>query len=381
MSHPLVVLAALTAVVSQQGPSRDVRRIPLDAGWELAGEGTRIETYRGTRAIRMRTGQAVRRDVSLQDGTIEFDMAVTPHRSFVYLRFRMVTDEEHEEIYFRPHKSALPDAIQYSPVWRGESNWQLYHGRGGTAPATLPRGEWIHVRLVLSGRRAALFVGDGDAPELVMPLGREPAAGHLAFSSFAPDGGAPEGEPVAAFANVVVRPGYVPHDFRPESPAGVPAGLVARWQLSPAFASEPGPVTRLPETLLASKARWPTFPVEPTGVVVIGRHVPRPARQSAVVARLLVRAPAGGLQRLQLGYSDYVTVYVNGRPLFAGDAHYSYDEPRQEGVIGLWQATVWLPLTAGDNEVLLAVSDGFGGWGLTARLDPADGARVVEPAQ
>jgi hypothetical protein len=121
--------------------------------------------------------------------------------------------------------------------------------------------------------------------------------------------------------------------------------------------------------------------VEPTGVAVIGRHVARPAADAAVVARLVLRAYAGGLQRLDLGYSDYVTVFVNGRPLFAGDAHSSYDQPRQEGLIGLWQATVWLPLERGDNEVLLAVSDGFGGWGLIGRLDPAGGAQLVSPTQ
>ena len=73
----------------------------------------------------------MRRDVSLQDGTVDFDMEVTSHRSFVYVQFRMQDDENHEEIYFRPHKSSLPDAIQYAPVWNAESTWQLYHGKVG----------------------------------------------------------------------------------------------------------------------------------------------------------------------------------------------------------------------------------------------------------
>ncbi|HYC33917.1 MAG TPA: hypothetical protein VEB59_16620, partial [Gemmatimonadales bacterium] len=75
-----------------------------------------------------------------------------------------------------------------------------------------------------------------------------------------------------------------------------------------------------------------------------------------------------------------VTVFLGRRPVFAGDAHYSFDRPRQEGLIGLTQATLWLPLARGDNELLFAVTDEFGGWGLMARLDPAGGARVVSPA-
>ncbi|MGH2402989.1 MAG: hypothetical protein ACRDGN_00860 [bacterium] len=358
-------------------------QIPLDVGWDLSGEGTRIEDFLGVRALRLRTGMAVRRDISLQNGTIEFDMAVTPHRSFVYVLFRMVTDDEYEEVYFRPHKSELPDAIQYGPVWRGESNWQLYHGRGGTAPVTFAHREWIHVRLVLSGRRASLFVGEANnKPHLVIQLAREPESGYLAFRALTPAGAAPTGEFAAAIANVVVKPEHVPLDIGHEGSANAPPpGLVTQWQISPAVTVAPGPVIRVPDGLLASKGSWPSFPVEPTGVLVIGRHVARPARQSAVVARLVLRASGEHRQRLRLGYSDFVTVFVNGQPLFAGDAHYSFDEPRQDGVIGLWQATVWLPLRRGENEVLLVVSDSFGGWGLTGQLDPSDGAEVVAPAR
>ena len=373
MLAAMTVFGALGVALAQE------RAIAIDSGWVFSGNETRIEEYRGKKSIRMRTGRAIRRDVSFQDGTIEFDMAVTQYRSFVYVQFRMQADDEHEEIYFRPHKSSLPDAIQYAPVWNGESNWQLYHGKGGTAAVTFARDEWIHVRIVVSGQRAALFVADDTIPELVMRLAREPAAGYIALRSFVPGGGAPEGVVAATFANVVVRPGYIPFNFATAIRDTTITGLVTRWQISSAFPVEAGVVRQLPDSVLRTRAQWRSIPVEPNGVAIIGRHRRRPAPQSAVVARLVLRATGGALQRMQLGYSDYVTVFVNGRPLFAGDAHYSFDEPRQDGVIGLYQAMVWLPLTRGDNEILLAVADGFGGWGLTARLDPTAGVSVVPP--
>ena len=375
----LVTLAALAALSSSL-PQQD-GRIPLDsASWQLSGAGSRIEEYKGARALRMRTGRATNRNVRMKDGTIEFDMEVTPNRSFVYTMFRMVSDEDHEEIYFRPHKSSLPDAIQYAPVWHGESAWQLYHGPGGTAAVPLPRAEWIHVRLVVSGRRAALFMGRDEKPVLVMPLARDPVEGYIALRAFTPAGGAPNGEMVGAFANVVVRPGHVPYDFGPERVAAKPAGLIERWQLSPPYEVKlSGPVTVLPDSLMKSKARWPAFDVEANGVVALSRHLERTAAQTTAVARLVLRAERAGLQRLNLGFSDNVTVFANGRPLFAGDAHYSFDAPRQEGLIGLSQASVWLPLVRGENEILFVLSDVFGGWGLMGQLDPAGGARVVAP--
>ena len=100
MMYMLLIVASASVFTPQE------RRIPMDSSWALSGEGTRIEEHRGVKSLRIRTGVAVLRDVSLQDGTIEFDMAVTPHRSFVYVQFRMQDENNHEEIYFRPHKSS-----------------------------------------------------------------------------------------------------------------------------------------------------------------------------------------------------------------------------------------------------------------------------------
>lgn len=47
-------------------------------GWELAGEHTAIEPVDGRPTLHIRTGSAHYRPASLADGTIEFDMAVTP---------------------------------------------------------------------------------------------------------------------------------------------------------------------------------------------------------------------------------------------------------------------------------------------------------------
>jgi hypothetical protein len=376
MRAPLLLALGLAAPAAAQ----QARPLPFDAGWALTGDGTRIERWADADAIRMRNGGAVRSDAAFRDGTIEFDLAMSGHRSFVYFRFRVEGEEDGEELYFRPHKSSLPDAVQYTPAWHGESNWQLYHGATGTAAATFRREGWMHVRVVLRGRRMAVFLDRAEHPVLLVSLGRAPVAGPIAFSTFTPvASSAPPGELVAAVANVVLRHDVVAYEFPPDGTPSAPAGLVQRWQLSPPVPADTVPLGRLPQALPAGRERWPAFEVEPTGVLVIGRHLRRPSEAAVAVARLVVRADRPGLQRLDLGFSDWVTVFLAGRPVFAGDAHYSFDRPRQEGLIGLTQATIWLPLAPGDNEVLFAVTDEFGGWGLTARLDPAGGARVVAP--
>lgn len=357
-----------------------VGSLPADGGWELSGEKTKVVPHRGARAIWIDNGRAIRRSLSLADGTIEFDVELLSHRSFVYLQFRMESDTEFEEIYFRPHKTGLPDAVQYNPVWRGDSFWQLWHGTDASASPRFRLGTWSHVRLVLQGSRGALFLDGAALPVMVMNLARTPRSGYIALRAFNPDPSLPPGEVAAKFANVTSQPNVVSHDFGPAAPAPVhEPGSILRWQVSPAFKGSREPMTQLPADVMATRAQWPSFPVERSGVVALGRHIDRPRPDGAAIARLVIRSSGQRLQRLHLGYSDYVTVFVNGTPIFAGDAHYSFDQPRQEGLIGRWQSTLWLPLRDGENEVLLAVVDGFGGWALTGRLEPDDGGVLVPP--
>jgi len=372
----LCLVLAATSAVSAEG-AKERALLFSDGGWELDGEGSAIAKDGDREVLSLETGRAIRRDVRIEDGTIDFDVQVTDRRSFVYLHFRMVSDDEHEEIYLRPHKSALPDALQYAPVWQGRSSWQLYHGPGGTAAVDLPAGEWIPVRVVLQGWKAAIFVGDLDEPAMIVPrLAREPAAGYLALRSFLPRGVAPG--PVARYSNVRIRPGFVPFDFSSaETQTAEPgSGVVRAWAVSRSFVPEEGPASEVPGREVTGELR--RVEADPGGLVPLLRHVPWPegGRRAVTLARVKVRAETAGLRRLELGFSDEVTVFLNGRPLFYGDDRYSFDNPRRQGVIHFGQATLFLPLEAGDNELAIVVGDRFGGWGLMARFVDPEGLTV-----
>ena len=387
----------LVAAGSARLAAAQAQSLPLtDGSWELKGPSVKLERYDGRDVLSVENGFAYRRDVRLQDGTVDFDVQVTRRRSFVYLMFRMAGDREYEDFYLRPHKSSLPDAIQYAPVYQGASAWQLYHGPGATAAVTFEPGAWTHVRLVLAGARAAVFVGDLGRPALVIPrLAREAAFGYLALRAFTPPGSG--SGPVARFANVSIQPGAAPFDFSPGKRDGAPdqaapstpatglvtPGSVRAWSVSRAFAVPKDvatPALPAPDVL----GEWKRVEAEPNGLVELHRYVKLPApdsREVAAVARVRVRAEAAGMRRLDLGFSDVATVFLNGRPLFRADAHYSYDNPRQEGLIHFGQATVFLPLEKGDNELAVLVSDAFGGWGLLGRFVDTTGLEITAPGR
>ena len=72
-------------------------------------------------------------------------------------------------------------------------------------------------------------------------------------------------------------------------------------------------------------------------------------------------------RELVLGYSDKATVFVNGELVYRGDNTYMSRDYRYLGTIGLFDS-VALPLEAGENEIWIAVTEAFGGWGIMGRL-------------
>jgi hypothetical protein len=374
MRSALVALLFTSAFIPQ--PAAD-RPLPFsDERWELRGDRTAIVRGDGREVLQVETGFGHRRDVQLENGTIDFEIQVTRRRSFVYLHFRAAADGEREEIYLRPHKSALPDAVQYAPVWQNSSAWQLHHGQGATAAVSFEPGVWMPVRLVLQGRHAALFISDMTTPALLVPrMSRDPRPGYIALGAFLPAGVPGEG-PVARFANVTVRPHHVPFDFTsalakaapPGEASATEQGIIRAWSVSRSFApnDEAMPALPPPERLREMQR----LETEPGGLLQLHRHVRMPAegKGTAALARVRVRADKPGAYAFDLGFSDVAIVFVNGQPIFRGDASYSFDRPRREGLIGFEQARLYLPLVAGENDVAVLVSDTFGGWGLMGRF-------------
>jgi len=360
------------------GQSRPDGVIPFtDGGWSLRGDSVRAEQFDGRSTLAIRNGFAFRRDVQLEDGTIDVDAMTTRKRSFVYVMFRMQSDSAYEDFYMRPHKSGAPDALQYAPVYQTASAWQLYHGANGTASVDIDPGVWTHLRIVVRGRQAAIFLGDTLKPVMIVPrLGHEPRAGYIALRGFLPAGVAVTG-PIVRFANLRVRPNHVPFTFVPQGEPAPVLGVVRSWMVGDAFVPPDSALWSVPANATARMRRVDALS---SGLVELHRVVPLGAgmRSVATVARLAVMADTAGTYRMDLGFSDRMTAIVNGRPVFHRDDAYDYAN-RRDGLIGLSQATLFLPLRAGTNTLEFIVSDVFGGWGIMGRFPSMNGLRITEP--
>jgi hypothetical protein len=296
--------------------------------------------------------------VELTDGMVEVDLALARERAFHGVLWRLRDDENYESFFVRPHQVANPDAVQYTPVFNGVSAWQLYHGPGFWAPIAFPFDEWFSIRVVFSGARAEVFVADMDHPALEVGELRAPIeAGRIGLMIGGP------GLRVARFAYSDTPLAFRGAEPQPVSPL---EGVVPGWLVSDAFTEPDEPTQRLAPAQLAERT-WSRLESEPSGLVNLARSSGIHDGRNTVWARTTIQSDRTQLKPMALGFSDRAVVYLNGQALYRGDDTYQSRDYRFLGTMGYYD-TVYLPLIEGDNELVVAVSETFGGWGIQARF-------------
>jgi len=141
---------------------------------------------------------------------------------------------------------------------------------------------------------------------------------------------------------------------------------VMSWEVSGAIAEEEV------DTLIGNSFEWSRQEAEPTGITNLARAPGKEPGKNTVIARLSIESDKAQMKGLAFGYSDAVTVYINGVPMYSGTNVYQSRDYRYLGTIGLFDR-VYLPLKAGQNDVRFAVTEAFGGWGIIARFDDLQG--------
>ena len=325
--------------------------------WVFDAEEHRVEEHLGRESLYLRGGTALAEGVQLAHGVFEFDVAFPPGRDFPGALFRALDHRNYETFFVRPHQSGNPDATQYTPVFNDVFGWQLYHGEPFQVPLELPCDEWLRIRIAFVGTRAEILVGD-HAP-IVVPLKRDLAAGSVGLL-----GGVFAGTHFSNFSLEAVEPD--PAALVPAAPdLGCARGDRRVGRLRPR-SRRTGRAARPRRTELDAPR------VRAVGLTDLARVNGLDEGRDTAFARAAIHSAAAQAKRLEFGFSDRVRVYLNGRLLFSADDSYRSRDYRFLGSIGWWDA-LHLPLEAGRNELVLAVSEDFGGWGVQARFPDPDG--------
>jgi len=372
----IYIAVALAATTVPGAQTQGTLSIPPDSSrWELDGQAKPVD-YQGRKSLFLDGGAAVLKDFELRDGIVDVDVSTPASRGFFGIQFRIANEGANSEwVYLRQHKSGYPDAMQYTPVLNTGLNWQLYNGPGFTGAVEIPKDVWFHLRLEVAGAQARLFVKDMEKPALVMndlksgvqkgQVGLYVLTGATYFSNFqirsTPD---------------------VPWERHLPS---MPSGTLTKWSLSPSYDALQRNLEQPLSTSEMENIHWQEVEAEPPGLVVIYRYREAPHLRVSfasdfskrlepqpgiklVYARTSIDSDREQVKKLYLGYSDDVSVFLNGRILFRGRSAQNFRDPGFLGIVNPENDTVYLPLKKGSNELVLALSELGGGWGFICRV-------------
>lgn len=353
---------------AQQGP------VDFDSDrWVM--RNAEITEHLGRKSL---AGTAYLKDVDFQDGVIEVDFASRHVRSYPGMVFRMQSRDDYERFYIRPHRAGhYTDALQYTPVFNGIAGWQLYNGDGCTAGVEIPQDRWVHLKIEVSGEQANVYIGDDAGPALTIRLKHGVSRGTIGLM------GPRDG--TAYFSNFSYRIDDS-MEFEPAPELETPPGMITEWSLSGPFKLSEVDIEQYPGEAKLKEIEWVKAETEPSGLLDIARFVKRVGGEPDIaLARSTIRSDKREIRKFKFGYSDVITIFLNGNLFFAGNSAYRLRDPSFLGIIGLNDA-VHLPLEKGENELLLMIAESFGGWGLmfqdgTAQFQHEDVNKMWDSAE
>lgn len=371
----LLLALAMTATTVAEGQQAPVLAVPPDSTrWQLDGQAKATE-YQGRKCLYVDGGTATLSGLEMRDGIIDVDVATPAGRGFFGIQFRSDNVANGEWVYLRQHKSGYPDAIQYTPILNTGLNWQIYNGPGFTGPLDIPKDVWFHMRLELKGAQAKFYVNDMDKPALVMDdLKSGVQKGQVALAVLT---GA------TYFSNFEVRetPAVPWERHLPQTPAGT----ITKWSISPSFDALGRNLERPLSVSELTAMKWQDVEAEPPGFVPINRYRasphprvtfandfskrldPQPGME-VVYARANIVSDSDQVRKLYIGYSDDVSVFMNGKIVYRGRSAQNFRDPGFLGIMNPENDALYIPLKKGNNELILAVSELGGGWGFICRL-------------
>jgi hypothetical protein len=366
-----LAFASLGSAIAQDQPTVEFD----DHEWVVQGTA-RVENFLDREALYVSRGVAWRGDVDLGDLVIEYDYASSHASGFIGVNFRLDTElSSMEQFYTRPHQSGQDDATQYMVMINGGATWQLHAGPNEATAVDLPAREWVRVRIVAIGDRADIYVGDMETPLMHVPDlrfdgGHGPVGLYASDRPWITDSG-------AYFSNITIRPANEDDQIigSPREVDPLPAGHISSFEVSSAFPETDVETAHWLDNEALDGLAWTLLPTEDDGVANVSRTTRLIDGNNTVFVRMQIQADEATSRVMRFGYSDRVRLYVNGEQVFYGNSGWRARDHRFLGTISYEDALI-LHLDEGENEIVAAVSESFGGWGFQAAIADQTGLSI-----
>jgi hypothetical protein len=340
--------------------------------WPVLLKAEEVQGKKGWKS----TGMLLLNDVQMEDGIIEFDfmgtdsMGAFTEGSSVEVVFRADSENDYEKIYCRLHDSGLQEAVQYMPIIGQTGPWRLY--KQEQANVVFLDG-WNHLKLILQGSQAQLFINDTVKPVLTIAhLRNETKKGMIGVKSISKG---------IYFANF--RYAKLPVSMRTKAHGSLPKAVARKWEVIPRRYIE---LKKPLEQFAWPKRKGEVVETEVDGMLNLIRYRAQFNANLAfntAASRLIIDSEEKTERILRFGFYKRVQIFLNGKSLLwkelpSRDDNIAAAQGNTDGWVRLSRTDeVTLPLRKGKNELIfLSEGEGYGiyvNWGLFAQLVDMNG--------
>lgn len=354
------ILYTVVAIISLQLASGQdsfvqVDMIPLN--WNIPNDA-KFEKFDGRETLILKSGRAAVQNLTFTDGIIEVDVYATSKRSFAGINFR-VNQNDMEEVYLRMHKSNQVDAIQYTPIFNDESNWQLY--REHQAKVAFKETGWNTLRIDVRNSSAKISI-NGQEVLSVNQLKTDGLKGGIGLWALFG----------SRFSNFRVLQKDISENSDLSKASDLNPNLITNWDITQAFPFEEDSF----DVESFSKAKYTKVFTEESGLLPISKYVKKSSAGSFeqngedyIVATQTIHSDKKRTQAFSFDYSDKIMLYLNGTLVFKGNNAFRAKGVQHTGHIGLDANRLYLQLEKGTNQIHCVVIDKANGWGLIAKWE------------
>jgi len=365
--YSALAVACMGFVAVAAGPST-AEEIPLTPEhWTFSEKGATFAQHMGRPAIAINGGAAILKGIPFENGIIEYDVSMKELRGFGGVYFRE-NGQNAEYFYLRSHQNGNPDANQYVPKINGVSAWQIYYGERYAVPTTYNYGGWIHVKLAIKAGKMDVYI-DSDTPVLhVDNLEHGSSKGRIRLGGARQD---------FHYSNInITHTDDVKLVGTAPALKPLPEGIITSFDVGTRViegAAIEGKIALNP--LHMADQTWQQLSVGETGAANLSKIAERTRDVNTLLVRMRITADKAQSLPIKYGFSDRVTVFLNGKAIAYGNDSYVSRDYRFLGTVGLYD-TVFPQLRAGENELIFAVTEGFGGWAFLAAVADTAGVSI-----
>jgi hypothetical protein len=342
-----------------------------------------VEEVAGREALVLGNALALVKGSEFTDGTLTVDVFIQlgqgtgQGREFGGLIWHAQDFDNFELTQYRNIQSGSPYAMHYYPYYNGTPTLQLYYGDGHTGSMNLTYNEWTPMKVVISGDQADIYLTDMETPVIfVDDLKQTQKNGRVGiFGNFGVD------DTTVAFSNFSYERASTPptligtpHEFTPNP------NVVQEWAVSNVFSA--ADIAGKMMMTEADKANytwtnWSAVKGRDNGILDLSElYKVIPGQANTAIAKVIVRSEREQVKAFSFGFNDNIQLYFNGKLLYTASDVFGSRDYRFLGTVGAFD-TVYLPLRKGDNELWLAVTELFAGWGLIGEFENFDGIQLL----